>query len=238
MTSLHGYPRPQMKRAEWYCLDGEWEFSLDPDSRHRLPDEPLFERRIRVPFAPEAPLSRIHFTGFFRSCWYRTSFETPALQPGDRLLLHFGAVDYRATVWINGHAALEHEGGYTPFFAEITGFLNPANPQTIVVCAEDDPADLSKPRGKQDWQLEPHAIWYPRTSGIWQSVWMERVPATYIGNIRWTPNVERWEIGFETRLEGERREGLRMNVKLTAGVKGRQYDRANDVTTAGVEAVR
>ena len=80
--------------------------------------------------------------------------------------------------------------------------------------AEDDPADLSKPRGKQDWQLHPHSIWYPRTTGIWQSVWIERVPDTYIGYLRWTPNVERWEIGFEAWLEGERREGLRMTVKL------------------------
>ena len=115
-------------------------------------------------------------------------------------MLHFGAVDYHATVWVNGHAAAEHEGGYTPFCVDITDFLNAESPQTIVVCAEDDPADLSKPRGKQDWQLEPHSIWYPRTTGIWQTVWMERVPATYIGYVRWTPNVERWEIGFEAWL--------------------------------------
>ena len=83
--------------------------------------------------------------------------------------------------------------------------------------AEDDPHDLSKPRGKQDWQLHPHSIWYPRTTGIWQTVWLERVPATCIGSVRWTPNVERWEIGFEARLDGERRDGLRLNVKLCAG---------------------
>ena len=92
-----------------------------------------------------------------------------------------------------------------------------SGPQTIVVRADDDPHDLAKPRGKQDWQLQPHSIWYPRTTGIWQTVWLERVPATWIGSVRWTPNVERWEIGFEARLDGERREGLRLNVKLCAG---------------------
>src|SRR6478735_2779204 len=87
--------------------------------------------------------------------------------------------------------------------------------QTVTVHAEDDPHDLAKPRGKQDWQLETHSIWYPRTTGIWQTVWMERVPATYIGYVRYTPVVERWEIGFEARLFGDRRDGLRMTVKLS-----------------------
>ncbi len=210
MTALHGYPRPQMERAEWISLDGEWEFSLDVEASCKGPETVGFERRIRVPFSPETPASGIAETGFFRACWYRRTFDAPKLNAGDHLLLHFGAVDYHASVWINGHAAAEHEGGYTPFTADVTGLLSSERRQTVVVCAKDDPSDLSKPRGKQDWQLEPHAIWYPRTSGIWQSVWMERVPATYVEGLRWTPNVERWEIGFEARLGGERREGLRL----------------------------
>src|SRR5206468_2321428 len=101
----------------------------------------------------------------------------------ERLMLHFCAVDYRARVWVNGQIAIEHEGGYTPFCADITSFLRASGPQSVVVCAEDDPADLSKPRGKQDWQLHPHSIWYPRTSGIWQPVWMERVASCAIGEV-------------------------------------------------------
>ena len=89
-----------------------------------------------------------------------------------------------------------HEGGYTPFSVDITGRCGDGA-QTIVVRADDDPHDLAKPRGKQDWQLEPHSIWYPRTTGIWQTVWLEGVPATRIGTLRWTPNLERWEIGLE-----------------------------------------
>jgi hypothetical protein len=128
-------------------------------------------------------------------------------------------VDYSATVWVNGHVIVRHEGGYTPFHADVTEFLVDGRPQTIVVRAEDDPHDLAKPRGKQDWQLEPHSIWYPRTTGIWQTVWLERVPATRIGQVRWTSSLEHWELGLEARLEGERREGLRLSVKLQAGNK-------------------
>jgi len=213
----HGYPRPQLERAEWISLNGEWEFMLDPDGRYSRPDEPEWTARIVVPFSPETPAGGIGYTGFVRMCWYRRQFAAPRVAPGDRLLLHFGAVDYRARVWLNGHLVADHEGGYTPFCIEITRYLNESAPQTVVVCAEDDPTELSKPRGKQDWQLLPHSIWYPRTSGIWQTVWLERVSATYIGAVRWTPNVERWEIGFEAWMEGERRDGLRLNVKLYAG---------------------
>ena len=217
MTALHGYPRPQLEREEWFSLDGEWEFSLDADARFKSPAEVPFDRRIRVPFSPETLAGGVGYTAYFRACWYRLSFEAPKLNPGDRLLLHFGAIDYCAAVWMNGHGAATHEGGYTPFTVEISGFLDAGPRQTVVVCAQDDPADLSKPRGKQDWQLEPHGIWYPRTSGIWQSVWMERVPATSISGLRWTPNVERWEVGCDAWLCGERCDGLRLSVKLFVG---------------------
>jgi beta-galactosidase/beta-glucuronidase len=117
---------------------------------------------------------------------------------------------------VNGSRAVCHEGGYTPFTIDCTDFLRPGGRQEVVVRAEDDPADLSKPRGKQDWQLEPHSIWYPRTTGIWQSVWLEPVPPNHIGYIRWTPNLERWEIALLARLDGHSRDNLRLNVKLHA----------------------
>jgi beta-galactosidase/beta-glucuronidase len=214
--SVHGYPRPQLERAEWFSLDGDWDFALDPEARWKLPREVHWNRRIRVPFSPETPASGVGDTGFYRTCWYRREFEAPRLDPGQRLLLHFAAVDYRATVWVNGGVVAEHEGGYTPFTGDITEYLSDG-PQTLVVWAEDDPANLAKPRGKQDWQLDPHSIWYPRTTGIWQSVWMERVPSTHLTGLRWTPNVERWELGFEAWIKGERRDGMRLHVALRAG---------------------
>jgi len=126
-------------------------------------------------------------------------------------------VDYQATVWLNGAIVCEHRGGYTPFEADITDFLNPSHPQVVIVRAEDDPSDLAKPRGKQDWMLEPHSIWYPRTTGIWQTVWLEVLPSSYIGYVRWTPNIERWELGFEARVDGVRRDGIRLNIKMHVG---------------------
>ena len=134
-------------------------------------------------------------------------------------MLHFGAVDYIAEVWVNGQFVTRHEGGYTPFAADISGALKPVGPQTLVVRVADDPADLSKPRGKQDWQLHPHSIWYLRTTGIWQTVWLERVPATHIDSVRWTPNMERWEIGFESSVAGLPGDDLRVTVKLQSNGK-------------------
>src|SRR5581483_7587519 len=177
-----GYPRPQLRRREWYSLDGEWEFALDPSLAWSAPAEVAWASTIRVPFAPEAPLSGVNTTGFFRGCWYKRRVALPAIGPRERWVLHFGAVDTTATVWIDGAYVGRHDGGYTPFHFDVTPFVSSADCE-IVVRAEDDPADLAKPRGKQDWQLEPHSIWYPRTSGIWQTVWLERVPATRIGRL-------------------------------------------------------
>ena len=178
-----GYPRPQLRRAPWYSLNGWWDFALDPEGVHSQPEDVAWGSRIRLPFAPESAASAIAHTGFFRACWYRRELELPPRLPGERWLLHCGAVDYRATVWINGASVGCHEGGYTPFVFDITD-LAPETRCVIVVRAEDDPHDLAKPRGKQDWQLEPHSIWYPRTTGIWQTVWLEKVPATRIGQRR------------------------------------------------------
>jgi beta-galactosidase/beta-glucuronidase len=213
----HAYPRPQLEREEWTSLNGPWDFAIDVNAEWVLPSQVQWSLRITVPFAPETPASGVHNTGFYRACWYRRTFEAPNLADGHRLLLHFGAVDYEATVWVNGAMATRHDGGYAPFEVDITNLLSPVGPQTIVVRAEDDPSDLSKPRGKQDWQLEPHSIWYPRTTGIWQTVWLERVSSAWIGSVRWTPNVERWELGLQVHLEGERRQALRLKVKLQIG---------------------
>jgi beta-galactosidase/beta-glucuronidase len=219
----HGYPRPMLRRREWTSLDGPWQFALDPEARWRTPGEVAWKRSIVVPYSPETPASGIGDTGFYLRCWYRRTFEVPRLAAGERLLLHFGAVDWAATVWVNGLAACYHEGGYTPFSADVTdllqGNLLEGGPQTVVVRADDDPHDLAKPRGKQDWQREPHSIWYPRTTGIWQTVWLERVPPTWIESVRWTSSLERWEIGFEAWLAGEPRDGMRLAVRLTSGEK-------------------
>ncbi len=211
-----GYPRPQFRREPWFSLNGTWEFAIDPQSCWVCPEQVTFDRTIIVPYAPETAASSVAETGFYTSVWYRRTFQRPDCCDGQRLILHFGAVDTQATVWVNGRLAGGHRGGYTPFKFDITDLLEEPGPQVLVVRAEDDPQDLTKPRGKQDWQLEPHLIWYPRTTGIWQTVWLECVPRIWIDHVRWAAILERWEINFEARIAGDPVLDARMHVRLQA----------------------
>ncbi len=208
-----GYPRPQLVRSNWTSLNGPWSFAIDRGGRWSVPSDVDWRSTIQVPFAPEAPASGIGDTSFIRTCWYRRVVAPPAGPAGSRLILHFGAVDYDATVWVNGSLVGSHRGGYTPFSFDVSPFADDSDIE-IVVRAGDDPLDLAKPRGKQDWQLEPHSIWYPRTTGIWQTVWLERVPSTFIDCVRWTPILERWELGLEAQVGGVTARELRLRVHL------------------------
>lgn len=245
----HAYPRPQLQRPEWVSLNGRWEFAIDCAGQVTHPAQVSWTDTILVPFAPETPASGIGRTDLFRACWYRRTIEVLPLTGGQRVLLHFGAVDYTATVWVNGCQMGRHDGGYTPFTLDITDVIAGDTSIVIIVRAEDDPADLAKPRGKQDWELHPHSIWYPRTTGIWQTVWLERVSSTYVKVIRWTPNLERWEIGCAVWLEGEQpQEELFLTVKLNARgatiaddrylVVNREVHRRIDLSDPGIDDYR
>jgi beta-galactosidase/beta-glucuronidase len=209
------HPQPQLQRESWIALDGPWDFGWETETRSADESERRWTHQIHVPFAPEAPASGIGYTGYIRTCWYRRHFELSPHRSEERVLLHFGAVDYTARVWVNGQFVGEHEGGYTPFSFDITDSLIEGSRQEIVVRADDDPTDLTKPRGKQDWQVEPHAIWYVRTTGIWQMVWLEMVPATRIERLRWTWSSKRWEIGVDVTVAGDVAPGLRLRVELS-----------------------
>ncbi len=213
----HSYPRPQLRREGWVSLNGTWDFALDSEARWSRPDDVEWSSKIEVPFAPETPASGIDDRGFHEACWYRREFDAPPLAPGDRLHLHFGAVDHEATVIVNGIAVASHGGGYTPFTADVTDVLVPDGPQTLVVHARDDPHDLEKPRGKQDWLLQPHSIWYLRTTGIWRTVWLEVVPATRVEAIRWRSNLERWELELEATIVGADHVQCHLRTRLHAG---------------------
>lgn len=212
----HGYPRPQLERDDWQSLNGPWRFRFDDEGAFAVPqDIDAWPMEIVVPFPPESKASGIADRGFHKVCWYERDFECE--RGSGRVILRFGAVDYAARVWVNGQLAVTHEGGHTPFAADITDMLRPDGRQTVTLRAEDDPHELSKPRGKQDWQLEPHSIWYPRTSGIWQTVWIEHVPATWIDKIRWTPRLEGFALGLEVRFAGGSPNGLSLEVELSHG---------------------
>ena len=211
-----GYPRPQLRRREWTSLNGTWDFAADDAEEWHEPAAVRWNAKILVPYSPETLASGVAREGFFHCVWYRRTFQRPQTAPDDRVLLHFGAVDYAADVWVNGVRVCSHQGGYTPFQVEITGTLREEGEQEIVVRAQDDPQDLAKPRGKQDWKLNPHSIWYVRTTGIWQCVWMEVVPANYIAGVRWTSNLTRWEIGMDAHVAGPQSNGMRLKVSLRA----------------------
>jgi beta-galactosidase/beta-glucuronidase len=211
------YPRKQLRRKHWLSLDGEWQFAFDDRGVCSHPSEVTdWPSTILVPFPPESEASGVKNTDFHYRCWYKRKFHYDKPQSG-RTLLHFGAVDYEARIWLNGQFLGQHTGGHTPFFFDATHALKEGGEQEVVVCADDDPHDLAKPRGKQDWQREPHSIWYPRTSGIWQTVWLEDVPIYSIDRVSWTPLLERWEIGCEVFFSGVEAPHHKLRVTLSVG---------------------
>ncbi|WP_245896043.1 glycoside hydrolase family 2 protein [Deinococcus irradiatisoli] len=211
------YPRPLLRRAQWRSLDGPWQFDFSDSTEAR---DVAFGRTIEVPYAPETPRSGIHELGFHPALWYRreltlTPDELP--QAGERLLLHFGAVDWAAEVWANGQKVAEHQGGYTPFTADLTSALQ-GETLSLTVHVSDDAQDLSLPRGKQDWQPggEGHGIWYPRTSGIWQTVWLEKVPAARLLEVRWTPDAVSFAVTLDSEVSPDAL-GAQLRVTLRCG---------------------
>ena len=220
------YPRPQFRRATWFNLNGEWGFAFDDDdiglaqgwqrvsAAQFGPGRAPFTELITVPFCFQAPLSGIGDTAFHDVVWYARVFNTPPLDRAHQsLLLHFGAVDYRATVWVNGAHVAEHEGGHTPICADITYALG--TEQNVVVVRVHDPSrDMTIPRGKQYWKEESEDIFYTRTTGIWQTVWLEPVNRTRIGSLRLTPDVDTGCVHVETTICGFA-EGLGLRLTVT-----------------------
>jgi beta-galactosidase/beta-glucuronidase len=207
MTNPHlrnEYPRPQFVRDAWMSLNGEWEFEFDDQGigeKEAWYVGHEFSRKINVPFCYQSQLSGIGDPAAHDQVWYRRTFDVPETDPSGRLLLHFGAVDYEAKVWVNGRLVAMHEGGHTPFTADITDVLAEGE-NTVVVKATDYSRDVSVPRGKQYWEDQSAGIFYTRTTGIWQSVWLEPVPETRIDRIRLIPDIDKNDIGLEVFLSG------------------------------------
>lgn len=200
------YPRPQFVRTEWMNLNGAWDFAFD-DSDLGLAEgwqdgRPL-PLTIQVPFCFQSPLSGIGDASFHDVVWYRRTFCVPDSWTGRGVILHFGAVDYRAQVWVNGQLVVEHEGGHVPFSAEITRLLRPGA-NTVTLRVEDPSRDLTIPRGKQYWEEQSARIFYTRTTGIWQTVWLEPVCAARIDEVRFTPDIDADAVDVDIRTRGFR----------------------------------
>jgi len=182
---LAEYPRPQMVRKDWKNLNGLWQFAAAQENQDPPFAKELGEQ-ILVPFPVESALSGI--MRHEERMWYRRTFEIPAEWKGRHVLLHFDAVDWEATVYLNGKKLATHRGGYDAFGFDITGFLNPAGPQELIVGVFDPTDKGEQPRGKQ--VTKPNGIWYTPTSGIWQTVWIEPVNARFIEGLQIVPDVD------------------------------------------------
>lgn len=199
------HPDPQFQRKDWLNLNGEWDFEFDFGNsglRAGVLEKDEWSRKINVPFCPESKLSGIEYTDFIAAVWYRKSVTVTEAQLEGRVLIHFGAVDYETYLYVNGEEAGCHKGGYTSFTFDITEFLT-AGENIIAVNARDDVRDPLVPRGKQSELYNSHGCDYTRTTGIWQTVWLEFVPKAYVKSFKLFPDTVNATLGVSAVVEGE-----------------------------------
>ncbi|MBQ7153107.1 MAG: beta-galactosidase [Clostridia bacterium] len=205
------HPKPQMMRESWMNLNGEWDFAIDNansgEARKLQAAEntpavlEAFRLKIVVPFCPQSKLSGIRTTDFIRSVWYRRSVRLTAAQCKGHVFLHFGACDYRTAVWVNGQLVGVHKGGYVSFRFDISSLVR-AGDNVITLQARDDERDPMIPSGKQCMEFSSRGCFYTRTTGIWQTVWLEFTPDAYIDSIRIMPNVDTQSVSVTAELKG------------------------------------
>jgi beta-galactosidase/beta-glucuronidase len=204
------YPRPQFERTEWLNLNGEWEFEFDDElvgNKEKWYLTHDFSKRIQVPFCFQSSLSGIGDTSFHDVVWYRKKAILPINFSGKRTVLHFGAVDYLSWVWVNGLLVKFHEGGHTPFSVDITEQLSDGE-NIIVVKAQDFSQEHTLPKGKQYFLEKSASIFYTRTTGIWQTVWLEPLSETYLDKVKLTPFIDTNEIKLRVFIQGSLKKNL------------------------------
>ncbi|WP_010184907.1 glycoside hydrolase family 2 protein [Sphingomonas sp. PAMC 26605] len=194
-NAWRSYPRPQLRRDRWANLNGNWQYAIRPETD---PAPTMMDGTILVPFAVESKLSGVgrRVTPSDR-LWYKRHFDVPADWRGQRIILHFGAVDYQSVVFVNGAIVGTHRGGSDPFSLDVTDYLKAGGNELTVQVADPTSAD-NQPRGKQ--LLKPNTIWYTAVTGIWQTVWLEPVPALHIEDVRMTPDIDQGELHVDVVL--------------------------------------
>ncbi|MBY8992639.1 MAG: glycoside hydrolase family 2, partial [Candidatus Lokiarchaeota archaeon] len=202
------YPRPQFVRENnWINLNGEWEFAFDDANRglkekwYKDESNTHLDKKILVPFCFQSKLSGIEDLSFHDIIWYRRKFEISKEFQDKKVVLHFGAVDYTCIVYLNGERVGIHEGGYIGFSLDITNFIQETN--VLILRVEDPSQDLSIPRGKQYWQENLETIFYPRVSGIWQTVWLEFLSSEcHLNSVKMIPDIDLSELMIEFHVNG------------------------------------
>ncbi len=231
------YPRPQFVRNEWINLNGEWEFEIDQSvsgKKRELYKAKKLDGHILVPFCPESKLSGVGFKDFMNCVWYRREVKLPSTwiqsmqEKKEKIVIHFGAVDYDTTVYVNGKQAGSHKGGYSSFFVDITDYINKEGENVIVVCAEDDIRSGRQPGGKQSAEYESFGCYYTRTTGIWQTVWLEKIPKNHIESIQIYPDVENTKVKISAKVCGS---GA---LSVKASYKGKTMGEADANVADGV----
>ena len=208
-SPLPEYPRPQMSRDAWQNLNGLWDYALKPAGSN-IPAS--FDGKILVPYPVESSLSGVMKTvGEKQELWYHRSFTVPSGWKGKDVMLHFGAVDWKADVWVNDVKVGSHVGGYTPFSFNITPWLSKAGDQKLVVRVWDPTDKGYQPRGKQ--VADPRGIWYTAVTGIWQTVWLEPVSTAHLQSLRITPNIDGGNLTVSGQTAGSR-PGDQVEVKV------------------------
>lgn len=229
------YPRPQMRREEWKSLNGLWEYAIRPEEE-ASPGQ--YDGAILVPFPVESALSGVEKpVGKENHLWYRKTFEVPEGWSDKHVLLHFEAVDWESTLWINGKEIGTHKGGYDPFMFDITAALKKRGDQEIVLCIWDPIDKGTQPRGKQ--VREPHGIWYTSVTGIWRSVWLEPVGETYIRSLKITPDIDAEEVRIT--IDGAKEDSgqrVEMEIEEDGKEKARAEGLAGEEITMSVEDPR
>jgi beta-galactosidase/beta-glucuronidase len=226
------YPRPQLVRRRHAVLGKDALFTFDDldegRNAHWEADARPFARQIRLPFSPESEASGIGDTDFHRVAWYWIPLTAENLDQagygdqGTTLRLHFGAVEYLSDIWVDGSHVATHRGGQTPFSVDITTALNSDVAQHwVVVRAENDPLDMATPRGKQDWNREPHGIWYHRITGIWRTVWLEAVPTISVEQVQWASDPATRRIDCSVQLTAAPQ--IPMSIAIRLSLNGKHF---------------
>lgn len=200
------HPKPQFMRENWINLNGEWQFEIDHSNsgaeKGYFNTDKEFSMKINVPFCPESKLSGIEYKDFMNSVWYKREFCLNEEQLNGRVVLHFGAVDYEANIYINGKYCKNHKGGYSSFCCDITQFVKSGN-NVITVNATDDTKNCHIPSGKQSSAYNSNGCFYTRTTGIWQTVWLEFTPKSYIKSLKYYPDASAGTLTVNAELCGK-----------------------------------